>query len=95
VSDTTRWQRLEEAFHAAVDVPGGAARDTLVRELCGHDADLAAEVGALIAEDTRLRDTAPAADAGQRGASSSATCNASDGATEYLPVSTEMYEPRR
>ncbi len=62
MNDPARWHRLEEVFHAVVDMPAGAARDRRLLDLCGHDAALAAEVGALIAEDARLGDSAPAAD---------------------------------
>jgi tetratricopeptide (TPR) repeat protein len=51
VSASTRWQQVEEAFHALADEAPGPARDARLWELCGHDAALAAEIEALLAAD--------------------------------------------
>ncbi len=51
-----RHRRLEELFHAALDLPA-AERAAFLAEACGDDADLRAEVTELIA-----RDEAPTAD---------------------------------
>jgi eukaryotic-like serine/threonine-protein kinase len=60
--DVTRWQRLEEIFHAVVDAPAGGTRDERVAELCGHDEGLATEVLRLLSEDERLQTTEAPAD---------------------------------
>lgn len=53
--DGSRWRRIEDIFHTAVDEPAGSRRDGRVSELCGSDEALVAEVVALLAEDERLQ----------------------------------------
>jgi eukaryotic-like serine/threonine-protein kinase len=48
--DPGRWHRMQALFHRALEVPA-AERETLVREWCAGEPDLAAEVLALLAED--------------------------------------------
>jgi serine/threonine-protein kinase len=55
--DTTRWQRLEAVFDAVADLPAGAARHERVVALCEGDVALAADVEALLDEETRLNET--------------------------------------
>ncbi|MCC6650869.1 MAG: serine/threonine protein kinase, partial [Candidatus Eisenbacteria bacterium] len=45
-----RWERVQEIFHRALEVPAGE-RDTLVRQECADDEALAAEVRAMLAAD--------------------------------------------
>ena len=54
MSEAARWQRVKEIFDAAV---GGRVEDraTLVRELCGDDQALQAEVESLLAADASGR----------------------------------------
>ncbi len=58
MSAFTRWQQVEDVFHALADEAPGPARDARVRELCGHDAALAAEVNALLAADATAEESA-------------------------------------
>jgi len=60
--NTARWQRLEAVFLAVADLPAGPERDARVMALCEGDAALAAEVGALLAEEQRLSDADAARD---------------------------------
>jgi hypothetical protein len=46
-----RWQRVNDLFHAALERES-AARDTFLREACGADEALYAEVVSLIAADS-------------------------------------------
>jgi len=50
-----RWERVQELFAAALDVPQ-TARQRFVRSRCAEDADLAAEVLALLAADAARPD---------------------------------------
>ena len=49
--DGTRWQRIQEVFHDASGLPE-AERDLFVRTICSGDADLAAEVLAMLKHDS-------------------------------------------
>ncbi len=60
--DPTRWQRIEAIFHDLTDLPAGAARDQALAARCSDDASLAAEVRALLDEDTGLVAAVEAAD---------------------------------
>lgn len=48
--DPERWQKIEAAFHAALECPAGR-REAFLHDLCGGDAELAAEVESLLAHD--------------------------------------------
>jgi len=50
--DTARWARVQELFHQALDLPDHA-RSEFLGALTGADADLVAEVRALLTEDAR------------------------------------------
>ena len=45
-----RWRRIEELFHAAVDLPD-RQRDAFLSENCGPDLQLRSEVESLLASD--------------------------------------------
>jgi hypothetical protein len=45
-----RWRRIEELFHAAVDLPE-PERDAFLSESCGPDLQLRSEVESLLASD--------------------------------------------
>ena len=64
MSDFTRWQRVEAAFHALADDVPGPAREARLAALCDGDTEVVAEVLALLAADaaTAERAHAPAAD---------------------------------
>jgi eukaryotic-like serine/threonine-protein kinase len=62
MTDATRWARVEEVFHTVADLPAGAARNAMVRDLCGGDAGLAADAQALLAEDALLHEAEPVTD---------------------------------
>src|SRR5215469_12311358 len=49
--DGARWQRIQEVFHDASGLPE-AERDLFVRTICSGDADLAAEVLAMLKHDS-------------------------------------------
>jgi len=59
--DLERFRKAEEVFHAAVDVPAGPDRDRLIRESCGHDAGLQADVARLLENDEDVRAALPPA----------------------------------
>jgi eukaryotic-like serine/threonine-protein kinase len=48
--DSARWQRIQELFHAAADLPE-AGRESYLKSQCGNDHQLRAEVQALLTED--------------------------------------------
>jgi serine/threonine-protein kinase len=50
MTDATRWARIQELFHAVVDL-GPAEREAALAAACGADYDLANEVRALVAAD--------------------------------------------
>jgi serine/threonine protein kinase len=56
-----RFRKVEEIFHAALEIPAGHARDTLIQESCGADESLRTEIGGLLANDERVRAAAPPA----------------------------------
>lgn len=45
-----RWHRMEELFHAAIDMPK-AERAEFLRQTCGDDEDLRREIESLLAAD--------------------------------------------
>ena len=51
--EADRWQRLQGVFNAALALPDNDARQAFVDEACGEDAELAAEVAAMLDEDGR------------------------------------------
>ena len=50
--DAARWEQVQKLFHEVVDLPSAEQRSHL-QSACGPDHDLAAEVEALLAEDSR------------------------------------------
>lgn len=54
--DTTRWQRIEAVFDTVADLPPGPERRAQVAARCDGDAMLAAEVEALLDEESRLKE---------------------------------------
>jgi len=50
--DAQRWQRIEELFHAAVELPEGE-REVFVVAACNDDPDVGAELLAMLEEDKR------------------------------------------
>ncbi|HWA58098.1 MAG TPA: serine/threonine-protein kinase [Gemmatimonadales bacterium] len=50
--DAARWEQVQALFHAAADLPL-EAREALLHERAGSDAELRAEVAALLVEDAR------------------------------------------
>lgn len=50
--DVKRWERIQELFHAAIELPV-EARDEMLRRACAHDDDLLQHVTALLAQDAR------------------------------------------
>ena len=49
----TRWNQLEAIFHDLADMPPGADREAALQVRCGDDAELLAELRALLAQDDR------------------------------------------
>jgi len=60
-ADLERFRKVENAFHRALERPEGEDRDTLIRESCGCDETLLAEVALLLANDQRVRAAVPPA----------------------------------
>ncbi len=58
-AELERFRKIEATFHAAVEKPAGAARDTLIRESCGSDESLRIEVERLLVNDQRVRAAVP------------------------------------
>jgi len=50
--ETTRWQRIQDVFHAAAELPADEQRAYL-ETACGEDHELAAEVMSMLEEDAR------------------------------------------
>ena len=50
--DSNRWQRIQDLFHGAADLPPGAQQDFLKAQ-CGDDESLVADVKGLLQEDAR------------------------------------------
>jgi hypothetical protein len=58
-AELERFRKAEEIFHAAVEMPTGEDRDTLIRESCGGDESLRTEIGGMLANDERVRAAVP------------------------------------
>ncbi len=56
MTDASRWQRIEEVFHAVADLAPGPALEVRIDALCDGDQSVAAEVRALLAAEARLHD---------------------------------------
>src|SRR5215470_12193178 len=50
--DTNRWQRIQSLFHQAVDLPE-EEQPAFLKKSCGGDADLIAEVQAMLEADSK------------------------------------------
>lgn len=50
--DAQRWQRIQELFHAAIELPEGE-REAFVAAVCKDDQDIGSEVFAMLEEDKR------------------------------------------
>jgi len=60
-ADLARFHKIEEIFHAALELPAGVDRDTLIRKSCGGDEDLQIQIGHLLEKDQSVRAAAPPA----------------------------------
>ncbi len=60
-AELERFRKAEEIFHAALEMPAGEDRDTLIRESCGADESLRTEIGGMLANDERVRAAVPPA----------------------------------
>src|ERR1700691_4996889 len=59
-AELERFREVEELFYAALEQPPGTHRDTLIRERCGADENLCAEVALLLQDHESIRAAAPA-----------------------------------
>jgi len=58
-AERERFHEVEEIFYAAVDLPSGTERDTLVTDLSGADENLSTRVARLLAHHEHIRAEAP------------------------------------
>ncbi|MGA2136154.1 MAG: protein kinase [Bryobacteraceae bacterium] len=59
-AEREQFHEVEEIFYAALELPPGAERDTLIAEQCGADENLSARVALLLEHCERIRAVAPA-----------------------------------
>jgi Tol biopolymer transport system component len=59
-AELERFREVEEIFYAAMDLPPGTERDTLIGEQCGADENLRTEVTLLLEHHERIRAAVPA-----------------------------------